>query len=103
MEEEKKKDEGFVGFGDIVVKKPANKAPAHEFQDMALRIITELKIPNFKRGSVFKICKDNPKTLVMNAFNDTKELCDTGDQWKYFFKVIASLKNPQDREIPEYK
>lgn len=91
MDETKKKDKGFIGLGDIFASRQIKKAPAHEFQDMALRIITELKIPNFKRGSVFKICKEKPKNLVMNAFNDTKELCQSGDKWKYFFKVISSL------------
>lgn len=91
MSEEKKEDQGFSAFGEIFSQKKTVKAPAYEFQDLALRIINELKVPNFKRGSVFKICKEKPKNLVINALNDTKELCQSGDKWKYFFKVIASL------------
>lgn len=89
---EEKKDEGFVGFGDIFASRKIVKGPAHEFQDLALRIINDLKVPNFKRGSVFKVCKEKPKQLVINALNDTKELCKSGDKWKYFFKVISALE-----------
>jgi hypothetical protein len=95
MDKEKKENQGFTGFGEIFAQKEVQKTkpPAHEFQDLALRIIKELDVPNFKRGSVFKICKEQPKNLVINALNDTKELCEHGDKWKYFFKVIASLKS----------
>lgn len=68
---------------------PVKKAPAHEWQDLALQIINELNVPSFKRNSVFKICKDKNKETVMRALNDTKELCKTGDKWKYFFKVVG--------------
>jgi len=75
----------------IKSKKKAIKPPAYEWQDFALRIINELHIPNFKRNSVFKICKDNSTELVQRAVNETKELCKSGQQWQYFFKVIDSL------------
>jgi len=68
--------------------KPVVKAPAYAWQDLALRVIKELNIPGFKRSSVFKICKDKPAQTVERAINDTKELCKSGDQWKYFFKII---------------
>lgn len=84
-----KKDEGFKTLGDIFAAKPKQKPPAYEWQDLALRIIKELGIPNFKRGAVFKVCKEKPKTKVLQALNDTKELCKTGEPWKYFFKVIS--------------
>ncbi len=77
----------------IIKNKTTKKPPAYEWQDLALRVMSELKIPNFKRGSVFKVCKNNPKQVVLNAMNDTKELCETGDAWKYFFKVIGSTAN----------
>ena len=86
-----KKD--FQTLGEIFAKtnkKTVVKPPAHEWQDLALKIIQELSVPGFKRNSVFKICKENPKTRVMQALNDTKELCKTGEMWKYFFKIIAS-------------
>jgi len=79
-------------LGDIFAnrqQKPVKKAPAYEWQDLALQIIKELDIPNFKRNSVFKTCKDHPKEFVKQCLNDTKELCETGEKWKYFFKIVS--------------
>ena len=45
-------------------KKPVKQAPAYQWQDFALQIIKALSIPNFKRNSVFKICKDYPRAYV---------------------------------------
>lgn len=70
-------------------KKQIKKAPAYQWQDFALKIIDELAVPNFKRNSVFKICKDNDKNFVEKCFDDTKELAEGGEKWKYFFKLIA--------------
>ena len=70
-------------------KKTVKKPPAYQWQDLALRIINELGIPNFKRKSVFKICKDNDKNFVEKCLDDTKELAEGGDKWKYFFKLIS--------------
>lgn len=70
-------------------KKNQVKPPAHPWQELALKIISELNIPNFKRSAVFKICKENNKEFVLMALNDTKELCQTGEAWKYFFKIIG--------------
>lgn len=69
------------------------KPPAYEWQDLALRIIKELSVPGFKRNSVFKACKEMPKQKIIKALDDTKELCDTGEKWKYFFKIIGSPSN----------
>ena len=69
-------------------KKIVKKPPAYEWQDLALRIIKELNIPNFKKGAVFKICKENNKNFIETSLNDTKELCKQGEQWNYFFKII---------------
>jgi len=89
-----KTDDGFQQLGDIfAAKKPLIKPPAHEWQDLALRIINELGVPNFKRNSVFKICKEIPKSIVEACLNDTKELCKIGERWKYFFKVIANYQS----------
>ena len=78
-------------FSDIFkTKQPAKQPPAYEWQDLALRVIGELSIPNFKRGSVFKVCKQFPKARIEQALNDTKELCQTGAKWKYFFKVLSA-------------
>ena len=91
-EEDKKPDEGFQSFADIFKQKPKIKPPAYPWQDLALRIIKELAIPNFKRGAVFKVCRDFPENTIMLAMNDTKELCKSGASWKYFFKILDSNK-----------
>lgn len=83
----------LTSFADIFKAKqakPVVKAPAYSWQDLALRVIKELNVPNFKRSSVFKICKDKPAQTVERAINDTKELCKSGDKWKYFFKIIEA-------------
>lgn len=69
--------------------KPQAKAPAYEWQDLALRIIAELEIPKEKRNSTFQVCKKFPKVIVEKALSDTKELCQTGEKWRYFFKIIG--------------
>lgn len=84
-------DKGFEDLGSIFKAKAQIKKikpPAYEWQDLALQIIKDLSVPNFKRNSIFKICKDNPKTAVLMAYNDTKELCKTGQKWAYFLKII---------------
>ena len=75
-------------FNNIKNIKTKTKPPAYLWQEFALEVIKELSIPNFKRNSVFKICKQFPRALVEKALNDTKELCQTGQKWKYFFKII---------------
>ncbi len=87
-----KKDEDIQNVGQIFLNRSIKKAPAHEWQDLALKIINDLNIPNFKRSSVFKICKNKDKQFVLNCVNDTKELCKTDDKWKYFFKLTSSQK-----------
>jgi hypothetical protein len=75
---------------DIFGNKPKpKKPPAHQWQDLALQIIDQLDVPAFKRNSVFLICKKHSRAYVERCLNDTKELCKTGEKWKYFFKVIA--------------
>lgn len=64
------------------------KAPAYQWQELALKIINDLNIPNNKRSSVFRVCKQNTRQIVELAMNDTKELCKSGEKWRYFFKVI---------------
>ena len=80
-----------TSFADIFKAKLAQKpvkAPAYSWQDLALRIIKDFNVPPMKRSSIFKICKDKPATQIERAINDTKELCQSGDKWKYFFKII---------------
>lgn len=83
-------DQGFQQLGDIFQTKEAKpKAPAYQWQDLALQIIKDLGVPNFKRNSVFKICKEVDKNTIESCLADTKELVKGGEAWKYFFKVIA--------------
>jgi len=87
------KDDGLKKLKDIFKdKKAQKKPPAYEWQDLALRAIKELGIPNFKRNAVFKVCKENSKYIIEKAINDTKELCEAGEKWRYFFKVISQGK-----------
>lgn len=80
--------DNLLQLGDIFKAKKTQKAPAYPWQDLALRVIKELNIPGFKRASVFKACKIKSKEAIERAMNDTKELCKSGEKWKYFFKVL---------------
>jgi hypothetical protein len=80
---------GPQNFRDIVKGKKTIKPPAYPWQDLALTIITQLNIPPHKRNSIFKICKENSKEFIEKCLNDTKELCQTTEEWKYFFKLIS--------------
>jgi len=73
-------------------KREVKKPPAYQWQDLALKIIEELAIPNFKRNSVFKVCKENNRNVIEKCLDDTKELANGSDQWKYFFKLVAENK-----------
>jgi len=89
-------NQGPQSINDIFSKsRQETKPPAYPWQDLALRVIKELGVPNFKRNSVFKLCKENSKDFIEKCLNETKELCQTGERWKYFFKVADSLKQPQ--------
>lgn len=89
-------------IGDILRSRQTVKPPAYEWQDLALRLIKDLSIPDFKRSAVFKVCKDWPKVMVERALNETKELCQTGQKWKYFFKVIDSYRAASE-SVPAVK
>ncbi|MFA5126512.1 MAG: hypothetical protein WC465_00745 [Patescibacteria group bacterium] len=75
-------------IGDIFSQKKTIKPPAYEWQDLALKIIHDLAVPNFKRSAVFKVCKENPRAFVEKCFDETKELAHSGESWRYFFKLI---------------
>jgi hypothetical protein len=75
-------------FSDIMKDKKSQKPPAYSWQELALQIIKDLSIPDNKKSSVFKVCKNNSEQKIKLALNDTKELCKSGEKWKYFFKII---------------
>ena len=87
-------DSGFQQLGDFMTgaKMPKKKPPAYQWQELALKIIKDLNVPNFKRGSVFKAVSENSDRDIITALNDTLELCQTGEKWKYFFKIVDNLK-----------
>lgn len=88
-------DNGFQNLGSIFASRLQEKKvkpPAHEWQDLALKIISEFSVPNFKRNSIFKVCKNNDKIAVERALNDTRELCKGGQKWLYFLKVIDNYQ-----------
>jgi len=79
---------GLEIIKDLLGKTPKKKLPAYQWQQLALDIINQLNIPSDKRNSVFLACKKYPRQLIEKCLNDTKELCQTGEKWKYFFKLI---------------
>lgn len=88
-------NQGLEKIGDLLAGKKSKTMPAYAWQDLALRVIKELNIPNFKRSAVFKVCKQRPRVYVEKCLNDTKELCQTGEKWKYFFKLTAGNKKSE--------
>ena len=82
-------NKGPERIGKLLKKRQTKKPPAYQWQDLALRVIEELSVPKFKRNAVFKVCKENSRNLIEKCLNDTKELCQTGVKWKYFFKLIG--------------
>lgn len=103
-EDNKDKNSDFESFGSIMQHKKQVKPPAYQWQELALQVIKELSIPNFKRSSVFRICKIYSEKQVRQALIDTKELCPGGPKWKYFFKVISNQgKDNKKINNPEKK
>lgn len=82
----------FNSLQDILKNQKRVKPPAYPWQELALRVINELSIPEFKRSSVFKACRDKSQQDIKTALTDTKELCQSGQKWKYFFKLIDKEK-----------
>lgn len=81
-------NDDFLNIAEILKNKKGPKPPAYEWQDLALSVIKDLGVPGFKRSSVFKVCKELPKEVIRRALIDTKELCPSGQKWKYFFKIL---------------
>lgn len=94
---EEKSTSGMQSLGDILTIGQKVKPPAYPWQDLALRIIADLRIPGFKRNAVFKVCKEQPEQFVRRCWVDTQELCRNGQPWQYFFKLITA---GPDREMP---
>lgn len=94
--------ENIKTFGELMKKRVApKKAPTFQWQELALKIIQEFDVPTNKKSSVFKVCKQHSKLIIERALSDTKELCKSGEKWRYFFKVIDIhiQKKPDDSDI----
>ncbi len=100
---ENKAGKEFEGLGSLFQRPrpPVKKAPAYQWQEFALKVIKDLGIPNFKRGSVFKVCKDYDRIVIERCMNETKELANGKDRWKYFFKLVTLLPKPVPRSLPQ--
>ncbi len=88
--------DNFQKISDILNKKDGVKPPAYPWQELALTVIKELNIPKFKRNAVFKVCREHHKALIERCLIDTKELCQIGEKWRYFFKLINQIPNNKD-------
>lgn len=89
-------DKGLEKIGDLFNQPKRQRLPSYVWQDLALRVIQELNIPEFKRSAVFKVCKQKSRIYIEKCLNDTKELCQTGEKWKYFFKLISGNGKKKD-------
>lgn len=76
----------------IMADRKDKKPPAYPWQELALKVIKDLAVPESKKSSVFKACRDNNQTIIIQALNDTKELCQNGNKWQYFFKILSPKK-----------
>lgn len=84
--------DNFQSINQVLMAKKFKKTPAYEWQALALRVINELEIPNFKRSAVFKVCRDLSKKAIEQCLIDTKELAKPGSgRWQYFFKLTDQL------------
>ena len=82
-------DKGPEKLGDLMKKQPSRKLPTYVWQELALRVIEDLSVPDFKRSAVFRVCKQKSRIYIEKCLNDTKELCRSGEPWKYFFKIVG--------------
>ncbi|NLZ74509.1 hypothetical protein GX917_01205 [Candidatus Falkowbacteria bacterium] len=98
-------EDKFQSLADIIKVKQTGKTikpPAYPWQELALQVIKELGgVPNFKRASIFKVCRDLPENKIRLALNDTKELCQSGSSWKYFFKILEQKKDSTQNKKPK--
>jgi len=84
-------------ISEIFSQKKVSKAPAYQWQDLALQVVQQLAIPNFKRSAVFKVCKENTRDFIEKCLNDTKELANQGESWRYFFKLVDQKDKVQNK------
>ncbi|HPD03430.1 MAG TPA: hypothetical protein PLB57_01325 [bacterium] len=88
----------FTTIGDLI-KQPRKtiKPPAYPWQQLALEVIERLRVPNFKRSAIFKVCQQFPESTIRQALIDTQELCEGGNRWQYFFKILNNYHKNKDK------
>ena len=95
-----KRDMGLEKLGQLIGRPSSSKKPpAYLWQELALRVIEDLAVPNKKRNAVFKVCKNYHKYWVEKCLIDTKELCQGSECWRYFFKLISQKKLKQGKKL----
>jgi hypothetical protein len=83
-------ESGWQKIDKIFSSKKNIRPAAYDWQDFALKIIDELKVPSYKKSVIFQICRDYPKNILDHALIDTHELCKTGAKWRYFLKILSN-------------
>lgn len=82
-------NKSIKSFGELMKKRTIKKPPTYQWQELALKVIGDLNVPANKKSSVFMSCKKFSRQEIELAMNDTKELCKTGEKWRYFFKIVG--------------
>ena len=86
----------FTDISQLIKRpRPIIKPTAYPWQQLALEVIERLRIPNFKRNSVFQACRQFPESVIRQAVIDTQELCQQGSRWQYFFKILVNYRQDQ--------
>jgi hypothetical protein len=70
----------------------SKKKAVYPWQELAVKICKELKVPPKEQGNIFRVCKIFPLPFVEHAFNETRELAAGDLRSHYFIKVLYSKK-----------
>lgn len=73
------------------IPEPSNGI-THEFQDQALRIIKALNIPANRKSAYFKVVRDEPRGLIIQAFSFVADYQPENMRDKMFFWKLNELK-----------
>lgn len=68
----------FEKIGNLFNKKTAAKPPAYQWQDLALRVIKELSIPDVKKAPCLKLAKKSRKISLKAALTTRKNFARQG-------------------------
>lgn len=70
-----------------------SNAPKYEFQDTALEIIQRLGVPQNKKSSVFKVCKEENESHVEAAYRFAVDYPQPKLKTQMFFWKLNEVKN----------